>query len=77
LWKGKNVWFISLLNSVGWRKAFDSIVKKMIGLDKVKGRKPIFDGVRTFVGYGEGEDQLRLIDWDRRIDVCIHAFRGA
>ncbi|CAI7659773.1 unnamed protein product [Penicillium pancosmium] len=43
LWKGSNALLIWFLNAVGWRKVFDSTVKKMVGLDQEKIRKSIFD----------------------------------
>lgn len=43
LWKGTNAWLIWFLNAVGWRKVFDSTVKKMVGLEKETIRKTIFD----------------------------------
>ncbi|KAF7587412.1 hypothetical protein BBP40_007252 [Aspergillus hancockii] len=42
LWKGTNAWLIWFLNVVGWRKIFDPIVKRMVGLDKEEIRKSIF-----------------------------------
>lgn len=43
LWKGSNAALIWFLNAVGWRKIFDSTVKKMVGLDQEKIRMSIFD----------------------------------
>lgn len=43
VWKGTNAWLIWFLNAVGWRKIFDPIVKKMVGLDKETVRKSISD----------------------------------
>lgn len=43
LWKGSNAVLIWFLNAVGWRKIFDSTVKKMVGLDQEKMRRAIFD----------------------------------
>lgn len=43
LWKGSNAVLIWFLNAVGWRKVFDSTVKKMVGLDQEKIRMSIFD----------------------------------
>ncbi|KAJ5978236.1 Glucose/ribitol dehydrogenase [Penicillium viridicatum] len=43
LWKGSNAALIWFLNAVGWRKIFDSTVKKMVGLDQEKIRRSIFD----------------------------------
>lgn len=43
LWKGSNAVLIWFLNAIGWRKVFDSTVKKMVGLDQEKIRKSIFD----------------------------------
>ncbi|KAL2782604.1 hypothetical protein BJX66DRAFT_320310 [Aspergillus keveii] len=42
LWKGTNAWPIWFLNTVGWRKIFDPIVKKPVGLDKEELRNAIF-----------------------------------
>lgn len=33
VWKGTNSWVIWFLNAVGWRKIFDGLAKKMVGLD--------------------------------------------
>lgn len=43
LWKGSKATLIWFLNAVGWRKIFDSTVKKMVGLDQEKIQKSIFD----------------------------------
>jgi 1-acylglycerone phosphate reductase len=43
LWKGSNAALIWFLNAVGWRKVFDSTVKKLVGFDQEKIRMSIFD----------------------------------
>ncbi|KAG2420158.1 hypothetical protein HFD88_004958 [Aspergillus terreus] len=42
LWKGTNAWVVWFLNAVGWRKIFDGLVKKMVGLDDQQIQKAIF-----------------------------------
>jgi 1-acylglycerone phosphate reductase len=43
LWKGSNAALVWFLNAIGWRKVFDSTVKKMVGLDEEKLRRSVFD----------------------------------
>ncbi|KAJ5812011.1 hypothetical protein N7474_008312 [Penicillium riverlandense] len=41
VWKGTNAWVVWFLNAVGWRKIFDGLVKKMVGLDDKQVQKAI------------------------------------
>jgi 1-acylglycerone phosphate reductase len=49
MWKGTNAWVVWLLNAVGWRKIFDGLVKRMVGLDKQDVRRAIFEKGRASV----------------------------
>jgi 1-acylglycerone phosphate reductase len=43
LWKGTNAFLVWFLDTVGWRKAFDSTMESGVGLDKKEIRKAIFE----------------------------------
>ncbi|OJJ66015.1 hypothetical protein ASPBRDRAFT_138849 [Aspergillus brasiliensis CBS 101740] len=49
IWKGTNAWVVWLLNAVGWRKIFDGLVKKMVGLDNQQIQRAIFQKGRASV----------------------------
>ncbi|PVH72606.1 hypothetical protein DL98DRAFT_432895, partial [Cadophora sp. DSE1049] len=43
LWKGTHASVVWLLNSIGWRKIFDGMLKSAVGLDKEGTQKAIYN----------------------------------
>lgn len=49
VWKGTNAWVVWFLNAVGWRKIFDDLTKKMVGLDDKQVQQAILQKGRASV----------------------------
>jgi 1-acylglycerone phosphate reductase len=54
VWKGTNAGIVWLLDIIEWRKIFDGLVKKMVGLDDRKIQEAILQKGRALVNRGKG-----------------------
>ncbi|KAL6229491.1 hypothetical protein BDW75DRAFT_97547 [Aspergillus navahoensis] len=54
LWKGTNAWLIWFLDAVGWKKVFDGVVKRLVGLDKRNIQEAISGKARASVSNRNG-----------------------